>query len=84
MVQNKIVRLLKKCDGYYSGEDISQQLNISRAGVWKNVQELRKDGYDIVAVPHLGFRTELGQQRITVHQIGAVEPFGEGLSDVGQ
>lgn len=55
-MQNRIIHFLKTADGYLSGEEISRQLKISRAGIWKYMQELRKDGYEIVAVPHLGYR----------------------------
>lgn len=55
-MQNKIIQFLKEAQGYLSGEEISRQLKISRAGIWKYMQELRKEGYDIAAVPHLGYR----------------------------
>jgi len=55
-IQNKIIHFLKTAEGYLSGEEISRQLKISRAGIWKYMQELRREGYDIVAVPHLGYR----------------------------
>lgn len=55
-MQEKIIDILRKSDGYLSGEEISKNLHISRAGIWKYIQELRNDGYDIVAVPHLGYK----------------------------
>ena len=55
-MQNHIIQYLKQAEGYISGEDISRQLKISRTAIWKNIEELRKDGYDIVAVPHLGYK----------------------------
>ncbi len=53
-----IIRLLKKSPDYISGEDLSRDLKISRAGVWKYIHQLRQMGYDINAVPHLGYRLE--------------------------
>jgi BirA family biotin operon repressor/biotin-[acetyl-CoA-carboxylase] ligase len=55
-MQTQIIQFLKKARGYLSGEEISRHLKISRAGIWKYMQELRKEGYDVVAVPHLGYR----------------------------
>ena len=55
-MQDQILDFLRKNDGYLSGEELSRQLKISRAAVWKNIEELRKEGYDIAAVPHLGYR----------------------------
>ena len=39
-----------------SGDQISHRLGISRQALWKHIQEIRDLGYDIVAVPHLGYR----------------------------
>jgi BirA family biotin operon repressor/biotin-[acetyl-CoA-carboxylase] ligase len=55
-MRNKIIHYLKAAEGYLSGEEISHHLKISRAGIWKYIQDLREEGYDIVAVPHLGYR----------------------------
>lgn len=69
MVQEKILQLLKRSSGYLSGEAISRQLSISRSGIWKNIQELRKDGYGITAVPHQGYRLEKIPDKLFVHEI---------------
>ncbi|MCM8770247.1 MAG: biotin--[acetyl-CoA-carboxylase] ligase [Candidatus Omnitrophica bacterium] len=55
-MRDKILEYLKKTDSHISGEELSQRLKISRAGIWKHIQELRESGYEIVAVPHLGYR----------------------------
>ncbi len=55
-MEDKIVQFLKSADGYLSGEEISRDLKMSRAAVWKHIEELRKDGYEIVAVPHQGYQ----------------------------
>lgn len=52
----EIIKFLKKREEYISGEEISESLNISRQALWKNIQNLRDLGYDIVAVPHLGYK----------------------------
>lgn len=56
-MQEKILDFLKKKqEGYLSGDQISHRLGISRQALWKHIEELRDLGYDIVAVPHLGYR----------------------------
>ena len=55
-MEKKILDFLKKRESYISGEEISRSLGISRSAIWKHIQELRQLGYDIVAVPHLGYR----------------------------
>jgi len=55
MVNQEILYFLKRKSGHISGEELSQELGISRAAIWKHIQELRELGYDIAAVPHLGY-----------------------------
>ena len=54
-MKTRILEFLKTTDDYFSGEELSRRLNISRSAVWKNIRELRKEGYDITAVPHRGY-----------------------------
>ncbi|MFA5063600.1 MAG: biotin--[acetyl-CoA-carboxylase] ligase [Candidatus Omnitrophota bacterium] len=63
-MQNKILNLLKKKEGYISGEDISGHLDISRQALWKHIQELKDKGYVIEAVPHLGYHLESSPDRL--------------------
>ncbi len=56
VVNEAILYFLKKRTEYISGEEISGELGISRQALWKHIHELRDLGYDIAAVPHLGYR----------------------------
>lgn len=55
--KQKILDILKesKADPV-SGEYICQQLQVSRTAVWKTIENLRRDGYDIEARPRAGYR----------------------------
>jgi BirA family biotin operon repressor/biotin-[acetyl-CoA-carboxylase] ligase len=55
-MREKIISILKKNSGFVSGEELSRQLNMSRAGIWKHIEDLRRQGYVIKAVPHSGYR----------------------------
>lgn len=79
-MQKEVLNFLKSTDGYISGEEISRHLNISRAGIWKNIQELRKDGYDIVAVPHLGYHLASAPDKLFESEI----KFNLGTKIFGQ
>lgn len=57
MKTNDILDLLRENKKeYLSGEEISKKLKVSRSAVWKEIQSLRKIGYEIEAQPHLGYR----------------------------
>ncbi|MDP8298897.1 MAG: biotin--[acetyl-CoA-carboxylase] ligase [Candidatus Tantalella remota] len=57
--------------GFVSGEDISDALGFSRAGVWKHISKLRKDGYVIEAVPHHGYRLSSSPDKLYGYEISA-------------
>jgi BirA family biotin operon repressor/biotin-[acetyl-CoA-carboxylase] ligase len=63
-MQEKILDSLRKKYDYVSGDQISQRLGVSRQALWKHIQELRDAGYDIIAVPHLGYRLESAPDRL--------------------
>lgn len=52
-----IVALMRGSAGaFVSGEAMSRTLGVSRACVWKYMEKIREDGFDIEAVPHKGYR----------------------------
>lgn len=63
-MREKILDLLKKKPDYVSGDQLSQRLEISRQALWKHIQELKESGYEIVAVPHLGYKLESCPDRL--------------------
>lgn len=57
MSRERVYQLLReRPDGFCSGEEISRQLGVSRAAVWKAIEALRQDGYTIEARTGLGYR----------------------------
>ncbi len=68
-MKEKILEYLKKKHDYFSGDEIGQHLGISRQGLWKHIQDLKDSGYDIVAVPHLGYRLESCPDRLFALEI---------------
>jgi len=69
MMQEKILDFLRKSPEYISGEEVSNHLKISRQALWKHIQELRDIGYDIVAVPHLGYKLVSPPDRLIPYEI---------------
>lgn len=52
----KVLRALRQTNEYVSGQELCDQLEVSRTAIWKAVQGLRKDGYDIRAISNKGYR----------------------------
>ena len=66
MIDDKILGFFKKRKGnHVSGEELSKALGISRTAVWKHIERLREEGYDIAASPHLGYKLVSAPDRLT-------------------
>lgn len=56
-MDDKILNIFRSSNGeFISGEEMSEKLKISRAAVWKHIEQLRKEGYGITGEPHVGYR----------------------------
>lgn len=55
-MKSKILAKLKSTDGYVSGQEICEEFNVSRTAIWKIINKLRAEGYNIEAVSHKGYR----------------------------
>ena len=56
--------LLKEREEYLSGQAMSQQLGVSRAAVWKAIEALRQEGYEISSAPNRGYRLVSAPDRV--------------------
>lgn len=55
-MRGKILELLVSADDFLSGEQISEQLKISRAAVWKHIKAIKEEGGVIEAHTKRGYR----------------------------
>lgn len=69
-MDEKILEVFKKSqDRFVSGEELSKSLGVTRAAIWKHIGGLRRDGYDIEAQPHLGYRLSGIPDRLLPNEI---------------
>ena len=68
-MNSEILTILKNADGFCSGEQLSADIGMSRAAFWKNIQELRKVGYEIEAVTNVGYRLKTIPDKLFPHEI---------------
>lgn len=55
-MKTTILNALKEANGYLSGQELCEQLGVSRTAVWKVIRQLQEDGYEIEAVRNRGYR----------------------------
>lgn len=52
---NLLTELEKNKGELVSGGDLAKALQVSRTSIWKHIQELRKEGYEINGIPNKGY-----------------------------
>ena len=81
MKEEILVRLLDARPDRVSGQELGQALGVTRAAVWKSIEALRAEGFDIESAPGGGYRLlsapnrvrqSLVQQRLTTVSLGRV------------
>lgn len=55
-MKDRILDILKRNQGWVSGETLCRELGVTRTAVWKHIRALREEGYDIEARSNLGYR----------------------------
>ncbi len=54
-IKENILSSLKNADDYVSGQELCEQLGVSRTAVWKQIKSLEEEGYRIAAVRNKGY-----------------------------
>ncbi|MGN0512775.1 MAG: biotin--[acetyl-CoA-carboxylase] ligase [Lachnospiraceae bacterium] len=55
-MKEKILKMLTQANDYISGQALCNELNVSRTAIWKYMNQLKEDGYEIEAVTNRGYR----------------------------
>lgn len=75
-MKEKILKALRECDGYISGQELCGLLGVSRTAVWKTIHQLTDEGYRIEAVNRKGYRLVQQPDIITEAEIASRIPRG--------
>jgi len=68
--REQILALLRaETGGFLSGEQLSEQLGLSRTAVWKAVRGLRQEGYEIEARTGMGYRLRSAPDVLTEAEV---------------
>lgn len=55
-MKEKILQLLYDAEAYISGEEMSHTLGVSRTAIWKVINQLKSQGYEIESVTRKGYK----------------------------
>ncbi len=71
-MKKKVLDILMSAKGYVSGETLSRELGVSRTAVWKAINRLKEEGYEISSVRNKGYlmiqeTTELIEDALRMH-----------------
>ena len=75
MTKDEVLSFLKESGKPVSGQEMSRMLGISRAAVWKAIEQLRRDGYEISAGTNRGYQLAHSPDRLT--REGVLAALGE-------
>jgi BirA family biotin operon repressor/biotin-[acetyl-CoA-carboxylase] ligase len=65
----KVLEVLEQADSPISGEIISTKIGITRAAVWKHINELRAMGYDISSSQKEGYRLKKTSSKLLPYEV---------------
>ena len=54
-MKQKILRMLREAEAYVSGQELCDRFGVSRTAVWKVINGLKDEGYEIISVPRRGY-----------------------------
>jgi BirA family biotin operon repressor/biotin-[acetyl-CoA-carboxylase] ligase len=81
-VAGRILEMLRNRQERLSGAEVSKILGISRSAIWKHINALRREGYEIEAKPASGYRLIAVPSHLTAWEIQAsmeTKQFGKKI-----
>ena len=70
LTRTKVLNILMEEDiGYHSGQELGNRLGVSRNAIWKSIEQLREDGYEIESRTRVGYKLVGGTHSLTESSI---------------
>lgn len=64
-MKTSVLEALSSSESYVSGEQLSELLGVSRTMIWKIINQLKADGYEIESSSRKGYRLVGGRDKLT-------------------
>lgn len=65
----ELLKMLRETEGYVSGQQLCNHFGVSRTAVWKAIQQLKEEGYEIEAVKNKGYRIDSAPEIMTAAEV---------------
>lgn len=70
-MKTEILKILREAGDYVSGQELCGRFQVSRTAVWKVIQKLQEEGYEIEAVKNRGYRLTLVPDVVTEAELAS-------------
>lgn len=68
-MRRSILEALGRADGFVSGQELCERFQVSRTAVWKVINQLKEEGYEIESVPRKGYRILHRPDKVTAEEV---------------
>lgn len=70
-MKSEILRFLKNAEGeFVSGQELSESLGVSRTSIWKHINQLKEEGYEIESISRKGYKLKSAPDKLDREEIG--------------
>lgn len=66
-LKKRLLDNLIRTDSYLSGQELADRFSVSRTAIWKAVNGLREEGYEIESTTNRGYRLKKRGERVRAH-----------------
>lgn len=71
VLKAEILKMLRESDAYVSGQQICEKLGVTRTAVWKVINQLKEEGYQVEAVRNRGYHIIDSPDVITAEELAS-------------
>lgn len=69
-LREKLLKVFTEAEGeFVSGQKLSEAIGCSRTAIWKHIEDLRKEGYELEAIRRKGYRIMMKPEKVTPNEI---------------
>lgn len=61
--------MLRRAEGYLSGQELCERLEVSRTAIWKTIGQLKEEGYEIDSVQNRGYLLKSSPEVLTQAEV---------------